>query len=157
MKNNAHQKEAYQNHFSDSLRGLEKSVVSFCEDEKEKSRKFLEWLEGENKKKDELISLQREFFDHMFARGQHFVAKIVDTQKVKKIVAEMLLKSLSIVVIFKPKIIADHPEHPIMQCTFPCLPFIGTCPKYRGVERKFIASCGNEDGKQLSQLFLIQF
>ena len=66
------------------MRGLQKSVLNFCEDEKEKSRELLKWLEAENTKKAELISRQREFFDEILARRQHLISKIIDTEKVKK-------------------------------------------------------------------------
>ena len=82
-KSNAHQKDVYRRHFSDSVRDLQQSVLNYCEDGKEKSRENLKWLEGENAKKNELVSRQREFFDSMLARRQQLISRIIDTDNVR--------------------------------------------------------------------------
>ncbi len=60
-------------------------MLNICEDQKEKSRGYLERLEGEIAKKNELVSQQRAFFDDVLARRQHFISAIMDTEKVKHI------------------------------------------------------------------------
>ncbi|CAB3979712.1 kinesin KIF11 [Paramuricea clavata] len=80
-KSNAYQKDVYRRQFSDSVRDLQQSVLNYCEDGKEKSRENLKWLEGENAKKNELVSRQREFFDSMLARRQQLISRIIDTEK----------------------------------------------------------------------------
>lgn len=82
-KSNAHQKDVYRRHCSDSVRDLQQSVLNYCEDGKEKSRENLKWLEGENAKKNELVSRQREFFDSMLARRQQLISRIIDTENVR--------------------------------------------------------------------------
>ena len=80
-RNNVDQKEAYKRQFSDSIQGLQQSVLNYCEDEKTKSQEYLKWLQEEIVKKNELVSRQRAFFDDMLAHRQQLISKIIDTEQ----------------------------------------------------------------------------